>query len=169
MLQAQQYPDVWTFSNECPCPPENYPKECRVDTLIDSFLMPEFFGRIVIWPTTADIRKVFSIAENKGYRVIDNVAEAQQLRRKLKLICEGGHMQVLFVPKSSGDFLKKLLSMGHYGQASEVLLGSGKTDDPLHDRPNYKIKFLESVLFESGESIFAFSHDAEFLYVIERK
>ena len=48
-LKANEYPDIWQFSEDTPSPPLDYPKENRVNILVDVFLRPQFFGKIVIW------------------------------------------------------------------------------------------------------------------------
>ena len=77
-------------------------------------------------------------------------------------------MSVLFVPEKPTEFLRQILKQGHYGEPILVSIGTGNNDDPLRFNSNRNVDFIESDLFHPGESIFTFTHDAQYLYEIFR-
>lgn len=171
-LKAHEYPDVWVFSDDCPSPPKDsgwVEDKVRVGTFIDTFFMPQFFGRIVLWryPRYAGA-DYFIDTSTSDYRMIDYLPEAEHIRFGIKDLALVGHLSVFFVPLSTEIFLAKILSFGHYGKPQDVVLGSGNMNDPLDRKGGQDIAFLESDVFRSGHRIFTFSHDAQFLYEIFR-
>jgi len=173
VLRANEYPDVWEFSDENPAPPPDYPSENRVTAFLNIFLTPQFFGRIVIWNRGFKYSRkyrIYGIDKGVSHRIIDWLPEAIELKPYLADSCEGGgHLSILFVPKSQQEFLKQIMKRGHYGKPKEISIGSGNDDDPFSHSDEQDVAFLESSLFHTGERIFTFSHDAQFLYEIFRE
>lgn len=171
-LIANEYPDVWEFSNECPSP-KNYPTwveaNVRARKFVETFLLPQFFGRVIIWGNSRFNRKVYDFEKGKEYRIIDWQPEAEKLKYFIGNSCEGGgHFTALFVPLKPDLFLEEVLSEGHYGKPQRVTIGTKDRDDPLDWKHGQDIAFLESDIFRKGHRIFTFSHDAQFLYDIFR-
>jgi len=172
-LRANEYPDVWEFSDECPSPPPDYPTENKVAAFLDIFLTPQFFGRIIVWNRgfkyLANYR-AYGMGKNVRYRKIDWLPEAIKLRPHIANSCEGsGHMSVFFVPECLEEFLNRITAHGHYGKPRSIIIGTGTQDDPLYFSGREDVGFLESDLFHNGECIFTFSHDAQYLYEIFRQ
>ena len=171
-LKAREYPDVWVFSNDCPSPPKDsgwVEDKVRIRTFIETFFMPQFFGRIVLWrhPSYAGA-DYFIDTSTSDYRVINYLPEAEQLRFGIEDLALSGHLSVFFVPLSTESFREKILSYGHYGKPQDIIMGSQDLNDPLDWKHGQDVALLESDTFRSGHRIFAFSHDAEFLYEIFR-
>ncbi len=168
-LKAIEYPDIWVFSEEHAAPPLDYPTSNRVSVFLEFFLLPAFFGRIVLWGGHRKFMyKVFKIDRNTKYRIIDGPLEANELRYFLASKSESGHLSVLFVPQSVDVFRKSIIDEGHYGTPQQIEIGTGGEGDPLIPKYGPDIRFLESSIFSEGERIFCFSHDAQFLYEIIR-
>lgn len=169
-LWANEYPDIWQFSDEHPSP-KNHPTwadaKVRVREFVDIFLQHQFFGKIVIW----EHRNWFenrNITEKKegGFCVLDYLPKAELVRHPIESYSETGHLSVLFAPLESELFLSKILEHKHYGQPFKIKIGTGKSDDPFSFKKKYDFSFLESAVFRNYKKIFTFSHDAEFLYEI---
>lgn len=166
-LKANEYPDIWQFSEATPSPPSDYPKKKRVNALVDVFLQPQFFGKIVIWEHKNWFVNKKTIGKIKnGFLVMDYLPEAELVRYPIVSCSEAGHLSVLFAPLKSDLFLSKILEYGHYGKPCMIEMGTGKLDDPFRLKHGYDFSFVESEVFRSYEKIFTFSHDAEFLYEI---
>ena len=102
--------------------------------------------------------------------VIDSLEEAINLRSSIRLSCDyKGHFSILFVPKHVSDFLCQIMKQGHYGEGKPTTIGTGNGEYQLHPSDGQDIDFLLSDAFHSKEHIFAFSHDAEYLFEILRE
>ena len=174
-IRANEYPNVWEFSDECPSPPKNstwVPANIRVKAFLDIFLLPQFFRKIIIWNRGSEYLgnfKIYGLKKKDKYLLVDWLYEAERLKLYLADSCEGsGHMSVYFVPQSPSEFLSKILAKKHYGKSKSITLGTGKSNDPLGFADMTDLNFLESDLFKNVERMFTFSHDADYLYEIFR-
>lgn len=171
VLRANEYPPMWQFSKECPAPPPStwFPAEIRATAFFAIFLAPKFFDRIVIWGTRElSNRRLFKIDRKIGYRVITTIEKALAHRSAIEYACVGaGHMSILFVPQHVDEFLQQVNKLHHYGEPTLIKIGTENGIDPLGN--DQDIDFLESNLFHSGEHIFTFSHDADYLFEIFRE
>ncbi len=139
-----------------------------VNTFLSLFIDPKYFGRIIVW-NTRFLRnsKAYRFPNDKNYYVIDSDEDAKKLKRSLfESSFSHGHMSVLFVPKNTVPFLDALIATDFYGPPVVVSVGTGHDDDPLHLSHGQDVTFLSSDLFAKNESVFTFSHDAQYLYVI---
>lgn len=134
-LWANEYPDIWQFSDEHPSPkhiPIWADSKVRVREFVDVFLQHQFFGKIVIWEHKNWFESR-SITEKKesGFCVLDYLPEAELVRHAIESYSLTGHLSVLFAPLESDLFFSKILKTKHYGQACNIEIGTEKPDDPL--------------------------------------
>lgn len=132
-LEANEYPDIWEFSNECPSP-KNIPTwvndDVKVRKFVETFLLPEYFGRIIIWGVSLFNRKVYNFEKGKNYKVINWQPEAEKLKIYIENSCiGGGHFTALFIPLEPDLFIEKILSEGHYGKPKKVIIGTKDNND----------------------------------------
>jgi hypothetical protein len=172
-LKANEYPDCWIFSNDCPSPPKDsgwVSDKKKVRHFVDVFLLPQFFGEIVIWEYYRLVTsRYFTRGTNENYKIIDYLPEAEQFRFAIEGHTVTGHMSVLYIPLSPDIFLKRVLAQKSYGKPREILIGKEVDNGyPFDCRHGQNIDFIMSKVFKEGDRIFAFSHDAEFLYEIFR-
>lgn len=171
ILNARIYETAWVFSKECPAPPDDYPSEDKVAEFLDIFLRPEFFGKIVVWKTSALRNSGDYRIPKRGERhiVITSLGEAASLKNSLRLSSDyKGHISVLYVPVNYYRFVNEILKSGHYGQGKSTTIGTNEGKYQLHDSDGQDLSFFLSDVFCRGEHIFAFSHDAEYLFEILR-
>ena len=142
-----------------------------VNTFLSLFLDPKYFGRIIVWKTRyLRNSKAYKFSKDKNYYVIDSNEEGKKLKRSLfGSSFSHGHMSVLFVPKNTDSFLNELMATGFYEPPVDVSIGTGQADDPLDLSHGQDVTFLSSDLFAKDESVFTFSHDAQYLYVIKKE
>ena len=171
-LKANEYPDVWEFSDKYPFPPKKLnwvTSKVKVKKFVDVFLTQSYFNKIIFWRypsyTGADY---FITTKTSEFHLLECLTEAERLRYAIESQAETGHLSVFFVPLSPNLFLEEILYDGHYGKHKEILIGTKESDDPLNWEYGQDIAFIESDLFNDGERIFTFSHDAECLYDIFR-
>lgn len=165
-LSAREYPDMWEFSNERPCPPSNYSKSDKVDIFIQTFLKDNYIGRVVIFN-----KKILSqIFRGKEYRsvVLVEKRDILRLQNTFPNICRRNFLSAVFVPTRPSQFLQELLMYGHYGNPASISIGDGSDSDPLNNGERECRLSSISELFNKGETLFSFSHDADFLYEIFR-
>ena len=170
-LRANLYENAWRFSKDSPAPPSDYPSEDKVATFLDIFLAPQFFGKIVVWKNAALRNSGDYRMPKKGARhiVIDALQEAIRLKNSLRLSSDyKGHMSVLYVPVDASRFLDAILKSGHYAQARSTTIGTDDGEYRLHRSDGQDVSFLLSDVFCSGDRIFAFSHDTEYLFEMFR-
>jgi hypothetical protein len=157
---------VWEFSNEHPSPPLRYPTTNRVTILINTFLQDKYFGRVLLVKKKI-LGNMFRKSDN-NYIVLTKKEDILRLGNQLSEKCQRDFLSVIFVPVNPENFLNDLLAKGHYGQPTRILVGDSSIADPLgSDDRVEKMLFLENS-FESGEILFSFSHDADYLYQIFR-
>ncbi len=168
MLKANEYPNVWQFSDEQPSPPKDYPTSNRVEKFMETFISYQCFSKIYVWGDTLSDQMAYKVDEANGYRVIDTVFEANKLSYLLARLSKYEHFSVMYVSQVPDQFLRKILSFGHYGKPDNIGIGSKKRDDPLGKGYSHVLDFLESDVFKDGDRIFTFSADAQFLYEIFR-
>jgi hypothetical protein len=169
-LYANEYPDIWVFSNERPSPksiPTWVDARSRVHEFVGVFLTAEFFGRILIWEHKSWFARI-SHCTICGFCVLDHLAEAQLTRHAIESCSETGHMSVLFSPLKPDLFLKRIIESGRYGKPCRIEIGTGGSGDPFAFKHGYDFSFLESLFLEDWVKIFTFSHDAQALYEIFR-
>ncbi|MHC4464556.1 MAG: hypothetical protein ACYS91_18140 [Planctomycetota bacterium] len=142
-----------------------------VNTFLSLFFDPKYFGKIIVWNTPfLTNSKSYKFPNDKNYYVIDSDEEGKKLKRSLfESSFSRGHMSVLFVPKDTVSFLDALMATDFYGPPVDVSIGTGQNDDPIGLSYGQDLTFLSSDLFAKDESVFTFSHDAEYLYVINIK
>lgn len=138
---------------------------------MDVFLSIEYFKKTVVWGVVPWFDKYLAEkAKRYGFFLFDNLEEAKKYRYFLEDYSSGGgHLNILSVPTNVDSFWKVIKSEGHYGEYCWVEFGGGKPNDPLKGLMNRDVRFLESDVFERGEHIFTFSHDAQYLYEILRQ
>ena len=171
-LKANEYPDIWRFSKDCPSPPRNVnwvASNIKVKKFINVFLTQTYFGKIIFWRYPSYAGAGYFINDKTSeYYLLNCLTEADRLRYAIEKQAETGHLSVFFVPLSPDDFIKEILCDGHYGKHKEIVIGLHNSDDPLDWEHGQNIAFIESDIFNDGERIFTFSHDAEYLYEIFR-
>jgi hypothetical protein len=112
-LWANEYPDIWQFSDEQPSP-KNFPTwvdaKVRVHELVDIFLRPQFFGKIVIWEKQNwFVHRNITEKKEGGFCVFDHLAETEFVRGPIESYSEIEHLSVLFAPLRPELFLSKIL------------------------------------------------------------
>jgi hypothetical protein len=170
-LRANRYPDIWEFSNDSPSPksiPTWVDDKVRVRKFVDIFLSTQFFKKLIFWRYPEYAGASYFIDRHADFRVIDYLYEAEEVRYEIENLSLTGHLCVLFVPLNSDVFLDKILEGGHYGKPDQILVGDKSKEDPLAWRYGQNIEFLESNVFKDCNRLFAFFHDAQFLYEIFR-
>jgi hypothetical protein len=172
ILKAKIYIDSWKPSRVCPAPPLDYPLQHKVDAFLDIFLKPQFFGRIVVWKNQSLRNPSDYRMTSKGtdYIMIDSLEEAVALRHSLRISCDyKGDLSILFVPKQASEFFCQIMKQGHYSEGKLTTIGTDSGEYQLIRSEGQDISFFLSGVFHSGERIFAFSHDAEYLFEIYRE
>ncbi len=139
-----------------------------VDSFLGLFLRPDTFGRIVIVRTPfLRNRKEYRIARGDNCRVLLSRDEAERLKKQIRASCiSHGHLSILFVPADSDSFLTELLGTGYYITPEEVSVGAGPTHGACEVSLCESVDILALDIFGKSKSVFTFSHDAQFLFVI---
>lgn len=170
-LHAYQYPDTWVFSDDCPAPPEDWIDTTeKIRLFLEMFLTRTFFNRAIVWKTRyLRYNKAFAVPPQSTCRIITCVEELKRIDRFVRLSCQGsGHMSILFVPLHPQAFAKEIIERKLYGHPQSMKIGTYKKGDPLDRNQGQHIEFLQSDIFNAGEHLFTFHHDAEYLYEIFR-
>ena len=170
-LFANEYSDIWQFSDECPSP-MNYPTwadaDVRVHEFVDIFLKPQFFGKIIIWEHKNWFTRHKVGKMENGFCVLDYLPEAEMVQLSIESYNKTGHLSILFIPLEPKLFLSEILKSKHYKKPCKIEIGTGKSDEPFCCKDGYDFSFIESLVSTNDKRIFTFSHDAEFLYEIFR-
>ncbi|MBN1846653.1 MAG: hypothetical protein JW810_13290 [Sedimentisphaerales bacterium] len=171
LIKAVIYENAWVFSEDSPAPPDDYPSQDKVEVFLDIFLTPKHFGRIVVWKNSNLRNSGDYRIPKKGehHIVIGSLADAVKLRGPLRLSSDyKGDMSILYVPMNASLFLNEILKCGHHAQGKSTTIGTGEGEFQLHLANGQDVGFLLSDVFNSGEHIFTFTHDAEYLLEIFR-
>jgi len=169
-LKATEYTvgPVWSYARVKNFIQDSLPVETVLKHFLSVFLAKEHFKKIVIWNNRfLRNRRSFGLSKKELYRLIVSLKEAKERERAILKSCfSHGHMSVLFTPKRADYFLDCLMRTEYYGTGKHIYVGQGGSDDPLDSLAWEGLRVLIKDTLDTEESIFAFSHDCQQMYVI---
>ena len=149
--------------------------EANLDNFLSLYLSERYFKQVIILNSGHKYlrnRKEFGINnDNKKCVKINSIEEVKDKLEEIKKACYShGHMSILFLTNVEDGFMNDFLSNKTYIR-NEIIFGKGDKSEPLSkNQIEDLLNCLSSINFNKNgaERILVFSHDAEYLFQINK-